>query len=52
MNGFIDETNKLKNEIETLNSQRIAPMLDNLELIDSDTEKYKGKVDKIKLLFG
>jgi hypothetical protein len=52
MNGFIDETNKLKNEIETLNSQKIAPMLDNLELIDSDTEKYTEKVEKIKLLFG
>ena len=52
MNGFINETNKLKNEIETLNSQRIAPMLENLELIDRDTEKYTEKVNKIKLLFG
>ncbi|MCF6176159.1 MAG: hypothetical protein L3J71_10370 [Victivallaceae bacterium] len=52
MNGLINETNKLKSEIETLNSQKIAPVLGNLELIDSDTDKYTEKVKNIKLLFG
>jgi hypothetical protein len=52
MNDLINKTNKLKSEIETLNSQKIAPVLGNLELIDSDTDKYTEKVKNIKLLFG
>lgn len=52
MNKRIAETNKLKHEIETLNSQRIAPVTGNLELINSDTVKYTEKVKNIQLRFG
>ncbi len=52
MNGLINKTNTLKSEIEALNSQKIAPVQGNLELIESDTRKYAEKVKNIQLLFG
>lgn len=52
MNGLIERTNSLKAKIETLNSQKTAPVQGNLELIESDTQKYVEKVKSIQLLFG